>query len=242
MPTKCIILAAGVGSRLRPLTNDMPKCCLRITDECSLIERVVQQLIKFTNVSEITVCVGFKSEKIIDRLSQTEFNIRYCYNADFETTNNMYSAWLALRNNELGDDIIILNADCVYDDSILQKLDSIGRSTILYDPIKWDTESMKITIEDSNRVTNISKAITKDDNSFVSIDLYKIMSHDLPAYLSSIEDFMQRGDLNSWNELAIYQMIKSQGSAMYGLNIETTKWFEIDTLKDYQDAKKIFDK
>ena len=135
MPTKCVILAAGVGSRLQPLTNETPKCCLEICNGTSLIRRVVEQLVKFVNIPEITVCVGFKSEKILTELSDLDANINYCYNANYENTNNMYTAWLALKDNNFKDDVVILNADCVYDDSIIQMLDISASSTIFYDLI-----------------------------------------------------------------------------------------------------------
>ena len=240
MPTKCIILAAGVGSRLQPLTNDNPKSCLEITNNESLIERVVRQLITFTDISEIIICVGFQSQRILDKLRDVDFNISYCHNADFETTNNMYSAWLALQNSALDHDVIVVNADCVYDDSIVQKLDMVERSSIFYDPAKWDDESMKIMIDDNARVSAISKAIEKDAHSYVSIDLYKIIGKDVHSYFSAIEKFINNGELNSWNELAIEQMIQHHGCDIYGVEIGSAPWFEIDTLVDYENAKTLF--
>ena len=181
MPTKCVILAAGVGSRLQPLTNETPKCCLEICNGTSLIRRVVEQLVKFVNIPEITVCVGFKSEKILTELSDLDANINYCYNANYENTNNMYTAWLALKDNNFKDDVVILNADCVYDDSIIQMLDISASSTIFYDPDKWDDESMKISMNPEGKIINISKSIGQSAQSFVSIDLYKIKSNDLKS-------------------------------------------------------------
>lgn len=240
MSTRCVILAAGVGSRLQPLTNETPKCCLKIKNETTLIRRVVEQLIRFVNDLEITVCVGFRSEKILNELRDIDADISYCFNADYDNTNNMYSAWLALKDTEFQEDVVILNADCVYDDSIIQMLDNHTVSTIFYDSEKWDDESMKITMTPEGEITNISKAIDRSPRSFVSIDLYKIMSNDLKNYLLAMEHYIQNREYNLWNEVSIRRMITEQNVALVGANIKSAKWFEIDTLKDYENAKKIF--
>ena len=243
MSSKCLILAAGMATRLQPLTSRLPKCCLEITKGESLIERLVKQISNFTDTSEIVVCVGFEAQKIITKLQPMSVkNLKYCFNPDYKTTNNMYSAWLALKDDEVHTDLLIINADCVYDDQMIKRTQKASKSTIFFDSLKWDEESMKIELSENGLVTNIAKTIEKDDNSYVSIDLYKFKSADAQNYLSSIEEFVNQRELRLWNELAIQRMIKKKMNLVYGYDIVKLPWFEIDTIQDYQNAKLLFSK
>ena len=162
MSSKCLILAAGMATRLQPLTNNLPKCCLEITKGETLIGRLVKQIINFTDTSEIVICVGFEAQQIVTNLQPISVNLKYCFNPDYKTTNNMYSAWLALKDDKVHTDLLIINADCVYDDEIIKKTQIIDKSTIFFDSLKWDEESMKIQLSKNEVVTNIAKTIEKN--------------------------------------------------------------------------------
>ena len=143
-----------------------------------------------------------------------------------------------IKDNNFKDDVVILNADCVYDDSIIQMLDISASSTIFYDPDKWDDESMKISMNPEGKIINISKSIGQSAQSFVSIDLYKIKSNDLKKYLSAIEYYIQNAEFSLWNEVAINRMISEKNVTLFGLSIMSAKWFEIDTVKITKMQKK----
>ncbi|MFT5959469.1 MAG: choline kinase, partial [Polaribacter sp.] len=90
-----LLLAAGTGSRLYPLTKEVPKC-LTLVNEKSILERLITNL-KQQGFKRLVVVIGYKKECIVDFLgSQTEdLSIEYIYNPFYKTTNNIYSLWMA---------------------------------------------------------------------------------------------------------------------------------------------------
>jgi choline kinase len=112
---KAIILAAGVGSRLRPLTNDRPKCLLEVGGR-ALIERQLAAL-HSVGVSDIAVVVGYRAGAIRECLGHS---VRYLDNERYEDTNSLYSLWIA--RHELDGGALILNSDVLATVSLFERL------------------------------------------------------------------------------------------------------------------------
>lgn len=237
---KCLILAAGIGSRLHPLTSATPKCCLEIKRGQKLVRRLVEQLIKYTTAEEIIISVGFESAQIIDALSDISFSISYSFNSKFNETNNMYSAWLALRDTSEDIEWIVINADCIYEDSIIEKIESCKGSAILYDPIKWDEESMKIRLGPDYWIQDIGKDVPRAESTYVSVDLYKVGAKDFDNYFQTIASYVGTDELNYWNEVA-FRDLMNQGKVQFSaVSIGDAKWYEIDTVDDLKSARNVF--
>jgi len=90
-----IILAAGMGKRLKNLTKDKTKCMITV-NEITLIERMLNQLDKL-NLDKIVLVIGYQSEKLTEFISTLNINtpIEYIYNNIYDKTNNIYSLFLA---------------------------------------------------------------------------------------------------------------------------------------------------
>ena len=118
---KAIILAAGMGSRLKELTSSIPKCMIEINGE-SLIKRLLKILIKY-KVNDIVLVVGYKQEVLMDYISKLKLDIKvtYIYNKDYNITNNIYSLFLA-KPEILKEDILLLESDLIFDEQVIEKL------------------------------------------------------------------------------------------------------------------------
>jgi choline kinase len=118
---KAIILAAGIASRLRPLTDTMPKCLLQIGQRC-LLQRAFDGLIA-NGISEFVVVTGYRHEQIEDFLGAhyPDQNIHFIYNEVFASTNNIYSLWLTRSETE-GQDILLLDSDILFDPRIVSRV------------------------------------------------------------------------------------------------------------------------
>lgn len=91
---KAVILAAGVGSRLRPLTNSKPKCLVKVCGQTLLDFQL--EAYRRVGVEEVVMVTGYHGEQIARHLRHVKQpRIRVVENADFESTNNMYSLGLA---------------------------------------------------------------------------------------------------------------------------------------------------
>ena len=106
---KAIILAAGQGTRLRPLTNDRPKCMVKFNDK-PIINYIIETM-HSVGISNIHIVTGYKSEILKAHLAN-EKGITFHLNKEYDTTNMLYSLWCA--KDELNDDVIISYSDIIY--------------------------------------------------------------------------------------------------------------------------------
>ena len=90
-----LLLAAGTGSRLQPITNDIPKCLARV-NEAPILEHLVQRLHQY-GFKRLVVVVGYLEQNIRNLLDEIagDLTVEYIVSPQYETTNNIYSLWLA---------------------------------------------------------------------------------------------------------------------------------------------------
>lgn len=231
-----IILAAGVGSRLRPITLDVPKCMVPVNG-VPLIGRLIKQLQQHSNISRINIVLGYKSDIVIEYLK--DCNINFIINRDFESTNNMYSFYLATKSLPNLNDIIIINADCIYDDKIITSAFESDSSCIMTDENFFNEESMKVEVND-NYVIGISKAYPKKENTFTSIDFYRLKGDAVSKMIENVTQKIETGDLNCWTEVAINNLVNNYNKLVKPRFIGTAKWYEIDNHTDLEIANKFF--
>lgn len=231
-----IILAAGVGSRLRPLTETRPKCCVQVGN-MSPIRRVVNQLQTIAPQMPIYIAVGYLADTVRAEVADLNPTIKFVENVEYAITNNMESCRIALEaRTEIGPSLI-LNADCMYDDSIIAKMVSGEGNLIAADTSIYVDENMKVLIKDGS-VERISKGIEAGLNVATSIDLYNFEASALAALLVIMQGYQEAGDLNQWTEVAIDTLLQD---AQVGIvDISGSAWIEIDNHEDLARAEKLF--
>jgi HAD superfamily hydrolase (TIGR01450 family) len=226
MKTIAIILSAGQGTRLRPLTNNIPKCLLEVHGE-SILSHEIRALEGL--VDEIYVVVGYKADQIISKFVQ---KVKFFVNRDYDKTNNSYSLYLALEELKFNfDRLVLLNGDILFDRSILEDMLRKEENLIAVDTTLYRGESMKVTL-DGNRINKISKDIKREDAYGVSIDLYSF-SKDVSEKLYNV---LKKLDKNVWTEVAIQEILSKAN--VYPFDIGKRFWCEIDTLEDLKEANR----
>lgn len=237
-----VILAAGVGSRLRPLTDDVPKTMVKVNGE-AIIERLLKQIDAIDSVkTNIKIASGYKSQILKDFVNSLELktNIEFIENKDYNTTNNMYSLYLALSAINEKNDLVIINADCFYDKEIVEEIVKSSGNYIAIDKGIFNEESMKIKANDSNRIIGMSKTLEDNEYTFVSIDIYAFDSRNRDKIFQIASDIINSGELNSWTEVAIDLLSKDESSNLKYLDMTGKKWMEIDNHDDLRKAEEIF--
>jgi choline kinase len=236
---EAIILAAGIGSRLAPLTNNFPKSLVLVNGKPILQYQIESYL--NAGIKKINIVSGYKAEKIDDFI-QNEYKgqlglFNIIRNNDYLVTNNMYSLYLAFKEIE-ATDLFISNADVVIKRGLVRKLlENPVKSGIAYQKDNYNDESMKIQIGMSNLVECISKKIDELNAAGTSIDFYKFDSTATIALKNEINETIEiKKDLNSWTEVAINNILKS--TEIYPIDIENEFWYEIDNLTDLENAEK----
>jgi choline kinase len=235
---KAVILAAGVASRLRPLTNDTPKCLLKIGDK-SILERTIDNIVK-NGINEIIVVTGYLRKMIEDFLLENypKVNFKFIYNEIFDSTNNIYSLWMT-KDEVIGSDMLLFDSDIIFDSRIVEKLVNSGYDNCLAlrsDHILGD-EEIKILTDENGSITDIGKQINPNNAIGESIGIEKF-SRKFVETLFKILDrkIVIEKDVNIFYEAA-FQDALDRGSKIYPVDVEELKCMEIDTFEDIDIAK-----
>ena len=221
---KAVILAAGIASRLRPLTDTTPKCLLKIGERC-LLERAFDALIQ-NGFNEFIIVTGYRQQQIVDFL-QAHYpaqSITFIYNDKYESTNNIYSLWLTRPYTE-GEEVLLLDSDIVFDPQIVEKLLRSDKADVLaLNRHELGAEEIKVIVDNEQKVVEISKVCSIPDAIGESIGIEK---------MSAAE-----GLDNIFYERAFERLIP-QGYSFYVM--DTTEFFsaELDTVEDFQQAQKL---
>lgn len=234
---KAVILAAGIGSRLRPLTNAFPKCMIEV-NKIKIIEKQLKNLIN-NGIKEILIITGYKSEKIKVYLKDEYLNINIIENKDYLITNNMYSLYLAKKFLK-GEDFILMNADVFFEEKIVKiLLEDQRKNLIVCDKGKYIEESMKIQIEkEEKNIIAINKTISLKKAYGTTIDVYKFSEKAGKKLFEIIDEFIERKkQINLWTEVAIQELFKYEKIYSKDINL---KWVEIDNLDDLKQAENLF--
>lgn len=231
-----IILAAGVGSRLRPLTETRPKCCVSVANT-SLIRRVVGQLQANAPQMPIYIVVGYLADVVRTEVADLGATVHIVENADYASTNNMESCRMALETRVETGASLILNADCMYDDAIIAQMVAAEGNCIAVDTGVYIEENMKVHLVDGV-VRHISKAIPEGVDVATSIDLYNFEPAELSALLAIMQGYRDGGDLNQWTEVGIDVLVKDASVGI--VDIAGLTWIEIDNHEDLARAAELF--
>lgn len=232
---KAVILAAGLGTRLRPITNDVPKCMVPVNG-IRIIDKQIDNLLA-NGVNDIYVVDGYKAEVLASHLKESFPQVHIISNPRYAETNNMFSLYLTSLYVK-GEEFILMNADVYYDSNIIAGLlQGDNQSKIACDCSGYLEESMKITI-DGGKINHISKKIIPEEHFAVSIDVYRISARDSKVLFKEVEDIiLVQKDENSWTEVALDRIFKDTNFIPYVIR---GRWFEIDNHDDLHKAERIF--
>ena len=232
---KALILAAGLGMRLAPLTNKYPKALVAVNGTPILLKQIDN--LYENGIYDITIISGYKAE-VLEKMVHEKFpEIRIIESADYAVTNNMYSAYLgreAIGNHEF----LMMNADVFYDSSVITTLMNFkAPNAIVTDIGTYYEESMKV-VEKEGRLLQISKTIAPIDALGVSIDVYKFSAEGGRAFFKKCAEYIEeRKDLTKWSEVALNDILEKIVFRACPVN---GRWVEIDNYDDLIMAEKLF--
>ncbi len=232
---KALILAAGRGSRLRPITDARPKAMVEVQGT-PVVFKQIANLVE-NGVTDIVVVVGYKADFIVQELKREYPFVKVIVNNEYDRTNNMYSAYLAARA-VYEEPFLLMNADVFFDSAVITELlRNEFENAIVVDKGAFNPESMKVKSR-FGKITEISKQIIKEDAFGVSIDVYRVSSKGSRILFDKIADYIEnRGELNHWTEVAINDILADVDFVPCLLR---GRWVEIDTYEDLMIANRVF--
>ena len=242
---QAIILAAGMGKRLKELTQDNTKCMVKVNG-VSLIERMLSQIDK-RNLSRIVIVVGYEREKLKDYIATLDVKtpIEYVDNPIYDKTNNIYS--LALAKDFLAEeDTLLFESDLIFEDSVIDELLDDPRETLaLVDKYEsWmDGTCVKISDNDDIEAFVPGKKFKFNEikDYYKTVNIYKFSKHfSVTHYVPFLDAYQKALGLNEYYEQVLRVITMLDDPEIKAKRLSGQKWYEIDDIQDLDIAESIF--
>jgi choline kinase len=240
---KAVILAAGIASRLRPLTDNTPKCLLKLGGK-SILERTIENLLD-NGIEDLIIVTGYLEKKIRTFIDDKypSLKVIYIYNEVYDSTNNIYSLWL-IKDYIQDTDILLMDSDIIFDQGIIEMLLGLGAGNYL--AVRSDhqlsEEEMKVVVTEEGEVTRISKKIDPKLASGESIGIEKFESGFLKVLFQKLDQrVITNGRVNDFYEAAFQDAIDDD-EKLNAVDVGDYRCIEIDTAEDIKNAENMIAK
>ena len=242
---QAIILAAGMGKRLKELTQNSTKCMVKVNG-VTLIDRMLHQ-IERQHLSRIIIVVGYEGQKLIDYIGTLGIQtpIIYINNPIYDKTNNIYSLALA-KDWLVKDDTLLFESDLIFEDSVLETLVNDPRDTLaLVDKYEsWmDGTCVKLGEDDSIEAFVPGKKFKFSEikEYYKTVNLYKFSKHFSEThYVPFLEAYQSALGQNEYYEQVLRVITMLDDPEIKAKRLEGQRWYEIDDIQDLDIAESIF--
>ena len=240
-----LILAAGMGKRLKDLTRNNTKCMVKVNG-ITLIERMLHQLEKF-KLSRIVIVVGYEGQKLIDYIETLKIQTQICFviNLIYDRTNNIYSLALA-KEHLLNEDTLLMESDLIFEDSVLQCLLDDPRETLaLVDKYEsWmDGTCIKIGEDDTIETFVPGQKFVFEDIPFYykTVNIYKFSQHFSEThYVPFLDAYSKALGNNEYYEQVLRVITMLDEPEIRAKKLDGQLWYEIDDIQDLDIASSMF--
>ena len=242
---QAIILAAGMGKRLKELTKDSTKCMIKVNG-VTLIERMLSQLDKL-NLSGIIIVVGYKAEELISFISNlaVQTPIIFVTNDIYYKTNNIFSLYLA-KNYLLKEDTLLLESDLIFTDAVLQKIinDQYPSLALVAKYESW-MDGTVVTLDEDNNITSFIGKTQYDYNDinqyYKTVNIYKFNKQfSNTHYVPFLEAYIKAQGRNVYYEQVLKVIGLLDKPEIKATILENETWYEIDDAQDLNIAESLF--
>ncbi|MBQ9419435.1 MAG: phosphocholine cytidylyltransferase family protein [Synergistaceae bacterium] len=235
---KALILAAGLGTRLAPLTDNRPKSLVPVNGKPIIFKQI--ENLKANSINDITIVSGYKADVLAKAVLAQWPDVKIVGSVNYADTNNMFSAYLGVKSMfpDKIDTFLMMNADVFYDEAVIAALLAFrAPNAVVVDVGRYLEESMKVR-EENGRLLEISKQISPTDALGSSIDVYKFGADGGKAFFNRCVDFIEnRKELKLWSEVALnaaFADVVFRACPLEG------RWLEIDNHEDLAAAEALF--
>jgi histidinol-phosphate/aromatic aminotransferase/cobyric acid decarboxylase-like protein/choline kinase len=242
---QAVILAAGMGKRLKDLTSEATKCMVKVNG-VAMIDRMMGSLDKL-GLSRVVVVVGYEGQKLMDYIEALDIAtpVVYVENSIYDKTNNIYSLYLA-REYLLQEDTILLESDLVFEENVLRKLmNHPYPSLVLVDKFESWMDGTVVTLdEDDNIKSFVNKRefdFDRIDEYYKTVNIYKFSREFSELYyVPFLEIYCKALGTNEYYEQVLKVITFLDDPHIKAVRLEGEKWYEIDDVQDLDIAETIF--
>ena len=236
--TTALLLAAGTGSRLYPLTKNEPKCMTSVNGK-TILERMISSLIK-QGIKRLVIVTGHLEQCIRDYLGDHvgELKIEYIFSPLYKTTNNIYSLWMA--REVITEPFILLESDLVFDESLLNEM--VYPDRIALAKMQPWMNGTCATLNESDIVDEFitDNIETPDKIKYKTVNIYCLSIDSWKKVVKHLDVQIKAGNVNSYYETVFADLISENNLYLQSVSFDSKPWYEIDNLGDLLLAEKIF--
>ena len=242
---QAIILAAGMGKRLKDLTQNNTKCMVKVNG-VTLIDRMLHQIEK-ADLSRIIIVVGYEGQKLIDYIDTLDIKtpITYIDNPIYYKTNNIYS--LALAKDWLcKEDTLLFESDIIFEDSILQSLIDDPRDTLaLVDKYEPWMDGTCVKLDEQDNIIDFVPGKKFNFNNtkgyFKTVNIYKFgKKFSESRYVPFLDAYQAALGENEYYEQVLRVIAMLDEPIIKAKRLNGEKWYEIDDIQDLDIAESLF--
>lgn len=233
-----LLLAAGTGSRLAPLTDMTPKCLVHV-NEFTILERLIRSLQEY-DFKRLIIVVGHLGDSVREYLGTCAggMEISYIVSPLYKTTNNIYSLWLARK--VIKEPFMLIESDLVFDPKMLEgmlKPDRIAVGKIL----PW-MNGTTVTVNRFNEVDAFHCGINKLDTShFKTVNIYSFSMASWTLVCEKLDYYIANKMVDGYYETVFADMVDNGSLIFSPVYFDSSLWYEIDTLEDLRAAETVCD-
>ena len=233
-----LLLAAGTGSRLSPLTDMTPKCLVSV-NEISILERLILSL-QLHNFKRLVVVVGHQADCIRDFLGARAggMEITYIISPLYKTTNNIYSLWLARKAIE--EPFLLLESDIVFDEALLKNMllpDRIALASLQ----PW-MNGTTVTINNRQLIEAFWCGDFTSNNvqHYKTVNMYSFSRTSWQLVRERLDQHIETNKVDGYYETVFAEMVAEGCLSFTPVFFDPNRWYEIDTINDLHAAEEIF--
>jgi len=233
---KALILAAGMGSRLWPLTRNTPKSLLDLGHGLTLIELQMEAL-RECGVRDVVLVTGYCSDQVEAKLKvYHDVNIQIVYNPFYDISNNLVSAWLALPY--LPEDFVLINGDDIFKTDLIRNLVHAKGEIVMAISRKehYDSDDMKVETR-GDRVLKVAKTLPLEIVNGESVGIMRFSRAGARWFEEELDQILRQQGGRDVFYLQALANIMIKGLPVNYLEVDSSEWAEVDFHPDLETVK-----
>lgn len=233
-----LLLAAGTGSRLYPITQNAPKC-LTLVKGISILERMITNL-RINGFRRLIIVTGYLDSHIRDFLGDHsgDIKIEYIFSPLYKTTNNIYSLWMA--REVIKEPFLLLESDLVFDETLLAEM--LYPDRIAVAKMQPWMNGTSVTVNPSQKVKAFwaNNADSLGGAKYKTVNIYSLSLKSWNKIIKLLNRRISEGKVNDYYETIFAEMIADGSLNLSMVSFDDKPWYEIDTIDDLAEAEKLF--
>ncbi|PCJ30738.1 MAG: nucleotidyl transferase [Moraxellaceae bacterium] len=235
--TTALLLAAGTGSRLRPLTLDAPKC-LTVVGGQTILGRLVNNL-RSQGIRRLVVVTGHLDQQVRDFLQENavDMQVDYVFNPVYQTTNNIYSLWLA--RDVIQEPFVLVESDLVFEESMLRGMLTPNKIAISHILPWMNGTTVQLNAEEGVTAFH-AKRNANDNPQYKTVNIYSLSLQSWRSVIKQLDSYIADERVGEYYEAVFADMVADGSLKFDAVFFDEDRWYEIDTVEDLNQAELLY--